>query len=118
MSLSIVCLSGCCLVRPPLQHPDWLTPEVEYPTAHACSQFEHQIQHQMYILKDKLESEHLCCQGDQACLDQLRKEGTLAWDRALQTYDIVHTNLPSADKIDALLADQISIERLNVCRAH
>jgi hypothetical protein len=108
-------LSGCCIVRQPLRSPNWITPTHTVPGARACTRCDKEMRNQMLELKRRLKEQRLCCGNNQACRAALRKSGTEAWDRSLETYELVHTNVPVGDKIDSLKANQAAIDSLHVC---
>lgn len=111
------CVWGCCSLPQPVSNPTWITPTYAVPGALVCSVFGDRIQSQMSQLKGKLEQGYECCAGDASCKMRLAERGSKAWDTSLVTYSVVHTNVPTADKTDALIANDAAISQFPVCAA-
>lgn len=106
---------GCATLRGPISSPTWITPQLAPPQARARSQYDREVRLDMKDLKQRLEQEYKCCGSNEACRTELQRVGTEVWDKSLTTYEVVHTNLPVADKTKRLSELKENIGAIDVC---
>jgi hypothetical protein len=111
----LLTVTGCAPVRKPIASPSWITPQHFAPTAHEHTAFDVTMRREMVELRETLDRQYRCCGENEDCRENLRAIGTRVWDKALAVYELTHTNVPVADKIESLKSLHESTEAINVC---
>jgi hypothetical protein len=115
MSLNTVILAGCCSVEYPNSPPDWIVPSEPSPVTRACSAYDQEMSDNLRLLTNALEEQKQCCGQNVACSAKLVTDGSRLWNKTMQSFSLVHTNLPTADKLLAVSKNREDITNLKVC---
>lgn len=108
-------MTGCAHVLRPIASPPWITPQHIAPTAHERTAYDVAVRKEMVELRETLDRQYRCCGANQECRESLGAIGTHVWDRALAVYEMTHTNVPSADKVDGLQGLHEATIAIDVC---